>query len=861
MKLNLKLSAEALKEKLGLKNGEPGKDGHTPTAPELKALIEPLIPSPIPGTPGSDGKTPTKTELRALMQPLIPEPKHGKDGSPDTGEEVIDKVNADKSKKKIKKEKVEGLDEFESRLKTVEVTPQGAWGGTHTIQDEGISKTFRSNLDFVGAGVTVTDDPANNATKVTIPGGGGAVTDVTATLPITSSGGATPDISTSLATNKLIGRGTAGTGVMEEITLGTNLSFTGTTLNVPTMTTAPGGSDTYVQFNDGGVFNGKSGFTFNKTTDVATLIGGINAPKITNLTTNGFVKTSGGNGTLGIDTNTYLTSLTGAVLVNGTAPLTADWDAGSFEIRAQTLESDVTTGTAPLTIASTTKVTNLNADLLDDQEGSYYLDAANFTGTNWTDLTDGGATTLHKHDHGGQDGLGDDDHTQYTLLAGRAGGQTILGGTAAGDDLTLNSTSNATKGDIFIASAGGNVTLGGGATASELKFLEPSGSGANYTALKAQAQAADITYTLPAAVGAAGTFLKDVAGNGTLSWATAGGVTFGTTTQIPHMNAGGTDFIYDASFVYDTSTNRLGVNTSTLNSSLNISGDINMQSANYKIGGTGVTAAGTGALSIGTDVVVAPGTNSLALGYYASANGNNCVAIGSGPTGTYVVAGEVGGAARAVAIGNGSQALGQGTVALGNSAVVSSGNVYCIAIGNSALTGSSANYSAALGAGAYCGGGAQVAIGFNAFVGNGKDSSVAIGREATIQHSSAVAIGLSATTTRNQQCMIGGTGAGSVLEVILNGGFAAWYVAKTANYTLTATDYTVDCTANSFTITLPTAVGCSGRVYNIKNSGTGTITIATTSSQTIDGNATATLTLAQYDCLTVQSNNANYIII
>ena len=89
---------------------------------------------------------------------------------------------------------------------------------------------------------------------------------------------------------------------------------------------------------------------------------------------------------------------TGFVKANGTVALTADWDAGGYEIRAQTLEADVSTGTAPLTIASTTKVANLNADKLDDQEGSYYLAAGNVTGTlavgsggtGATSLTDGG---------------------------------------------------------------------------------------------------------------------------------------------------------------------------------------------------------------------------------------------------------------------------------------------------------------------------------------------------------------------------------------------------------------------------------------------------------------------------------------
>jgi hypothetical protein len=43
---------------------------------------------------------------------------------------------------------------------------------------------------------------------------------------------ATGVVSTSMNTNKLVGRGTAAVGVMEEITLGTGLSFAATTLNV-----------------------------------------------------------------------------------------------------------------------------------------------------------------------------------------------------------------------------------------------------------------------------------------------------------------------------------------------------------------------------------------------------------------------------------------------------------------------------------------------------------------------------------------------------------------------------------------------------------------------------------------------------
>lgn len=53
--------------------------------------------------------------------------------------------------------------------------PQGTPGTSRTILDEGVALATRSKLDFVGAGVTVTDDSANDKSVVTIPGSAGVV--------------------------------------------------------------------------------------------------------------------------------------------------------------------------------------------------------------------------------------------------------------------------------------------------------------------------------------------------------------------------------------------------------------------------------------------------------------------------------------------------------------------------------------------------------------------------------------------------------------------------------------------------------------------------------------------------------------
>lgn len=66
------------------------------------------------------------------------------------------------------------------------------------------------------------------------------------------------------------------------------------------------------------------------------------------------------------------------------------------------------------------------------------------------DISRGGAGGVA---HGALTGLSSDDHTQYALLAGRAGSQTLNGGTAASNNLNLRSTSHATKGSIIFGAA------------------------------------------------------------------------------------------------------------------------------------------------------------------------------------------------------------------------------------------------------------------------------------------------------------------------------------------------------------------------------------------------------------------------
>lgn len=95
---------------------------------------------------------------------------------------------------------------------------------------------------------------------------------------------------------------------------------------------------------------------------------------------------------------------------------------------------------------------------------------------------------------------------------------------------------------------------------------------------------------------------------------------------------------------------------------------------------------------------------------------------------------------------------------------------------------------------------------------------------------------------------------------VTTGAFVVPYATTAISIGLDASHCVVTVSATA-TITLPTAVGILGRIYRIKNIGAAaTVTIATTSSQTIDGITTQTLTV-QYDSITIISDGANWHII
>ena len=127
---------------------------------------------------------------------------------------------------------------------------------------------------------------------------------------------------------------------------------------------------------------------------------------------------------------------------------------GLWEPRSKNIRATLTAGYQPLDSDLTTiaGLTATSDNFMQAKSGAWASRTPAQVAADLTHNDLGGLTT-------------GDPHTQYALLAGRSGGQTIIGGTAASNNLLLRSTSHSTKGYISIGDTPDTKVFIGGTSA------------------------------------------------------------------------------------------------------------------------------------------------------------------------------------------------------------------------------------------------------------------------------------------------------------------------------------------------------------------------------------------------------------
>jgi len=177
------------------------------------------------------------------------------------------------------------------------------------------------------------------------------------------------------------------------------------------------------------------------------------------------------------------TSDSGNTYVAGTyGPFKAGILEASGLVKGRTLESTVSSPTAPMTIASTGTVANLSADYLDGQHGSHYLDWNNFTNipdptvsvsltgdlsgsasTTWTNLSGNLSLSINATIQADSVALGTDTTGNYVGSVAVSGtGLSVSNNGAEGGTFTIgsNATPVNASGTIVSRDSSGNFSAG-----------------------------------------------------------------------------------------------------------------------------------------------------------------------------------------------------------------------------------------------------------------------------------------------------------------------------------------------------------------------------------------------------------------
>lgn len=164
-------------------------------------------------------------------------------------------------------------------------------------------------------------------------------------------------------------------------------------------------------------------------------------------------------------------------------------------------------------------------------------------------------------------------------VRGISGGTNIYRFATDGNVPTL--TGNDTQNNSLV-----HLAIGGGATASELRFLEPSGSGSNYFSIKAPALAVNNPYTWADAYPAVSGYVLSSTTAGVMSWIAAAGS--GTVTSVTSANA-------DATVATTTTTPVITIVSApklTTARTISLTGDVTYTSSSFD-GSANATAAAT----------------------------------------------------------------------------------------------------------------------------------------------------------------------------------------------------------------------------------------------------------------------------